>query len=85
MSAFTSTNIRHTFFILAGAVALVLTWPHAFRWMAAGGNILNPVEFFGDAIAAWRHRRVPQHRHGYRLARVHGVGRLRQQADWTGV
>jgi hypothetical protein len=50
-SAFTSTNIRHAFFILAGAVALVLTWPHAFQWMAAGGNILNPVAFFGDAIA----------------------------------
>jgi hypothetical protein len=52
MSESTSTNIRHAFFILAGAVALVLTWPHAFRWMAAGGNILNPVAFFGDAIAA---------------------------------
>jgi hypothetical protein len=52
MSESTSTNIRHAFFILAGAAALVLTWPHAFRWMAAGGNILNPVEFFGDAMAA---------------------------------
>src|SRR5262249_24839686 len=51
MSASTSTNIRHAFYILAGAVALVLTWPHAFRWMAAGGNILNPVQFFGDAMA----------------------------------
>jgi hypothetical protein len=50
-STSTSTNIRHAFFILAGAVALVLTWPHAFRWMAAGGNILNPVAFFGDAMA----------------------------------
>jgi hypothetical protein len=50
-SAINSTNIRHAFFILAGAVALVLTWPHAFRWMAAGGNILNPVAFFGDAMA----------------------------------
>jgi hypothetical protein len=47
-----STNIRHGFFLLAGAVALVLTWPHAFDWMAAGGNILNPVQFFGDAINA---------------------------------
>lgn len=46
-----STTIRHGFFILAGVVALVLTWPHAFQWMAAGGNILNPVEFFGDAMA----------------------------------
>jgi hypothetical protein len=52
MAATTSTNIRHAFYIAAGAVALVLTWPHAFSWMAAGGNILNPIEFFGDAIAA---------------------------------
>jgi Terpene cyclase DEP1 len=50
-SVSTSTNIRHAFFILAGVMALVLTWPHAFQWMAAGGNILNPVEFFGDAMA----------------------------------
>jgi Protein of unknown function DUF2834 len=48
----TYTNIRHAFYILAGAVALVLTWPHAFHWIADGGNILNPVDFFGDAIAA---------------------------------
>lgn len=46
------TNVRHAFFLLAGAAALVLTWPHAFDWMAAVGNILNPVRFFGDAIAA---------------------------------
>ncbi|MGQ0481829.1 MAG: DUF2834 domain-containing protein [Pseudonocardia sp.] len=52
MSMSMSTNIRHGFFLLAGAVALVLTWPHAFDWMAAGGNILNPVQFFGDAINA---------------------------------
>jgi hypothetical protein len=32
-------------------VALILTWPNAFAWMAAGGNILNPVQFFGDAMA----------------------------------
>ena len=51
MSPSTSTNIRHAFFILAGVVALVLTWPHAFQWMADGGNILNPIAFFGDAIA----------------------------------
>jgi hypothetical protein len=31
-------------------VALVLTWPHAFQWMAAGWNIFNPVAFFGDAM-----------------------------------
>jgi hypothetical protein len=52
MSGSTSTNARHAFYILAGAVALVLTWPHAFSWMAAGGNILNPLDFFGDAIGA---------------------------------
>jgi hypothetical protein len=52
MSLSTTTNIRHAFYILSGAVALVLTWPHAFQWIGAGGNILNPVEFFGDAIAA---------------------------------
>lgn len=45
------TNARHVFFVLAGAVALALTWPNAFDWMAAGGNILNPVQFFGDAMA----------------------------------
>ncbi|MDT5192628.1 MAG: hypothetical protein QOI28_4879 [Mycobacterium sp.] len=52
MAASTSTNVRHAFYIVAGAVALVLTWPHAFSWMAAGGNILNPIAFFGDALAA---------------------------------
>jgi hypothetical protein len=51
-SAPTSTNVRHGFYILAGVAALLLTWPHAFQWMAAGGNILNPVTFFGDAIKA---------------------------------
>jgi hypothetical protein len=48
----TSTNIRHAFFLAAGVAALLLTWPHAFQWMADGGNILNPVAFFGDAINA---------------------------------
>jgi hypothetical protein len=52
MSTSTPTNIRHACYLLAGAVALALTWPHAFQWIADGGNILNPVEFFGDAIAA---------------------------------
>src|SRR5271156_3116107 len=52
MSVSRSANIRHAFFILAGVMALVLTWPHAFQWMAAGGNILNPIAFFGDAIKA---------------------------------
>lgn len=44
-------NIRHAFFLIAGAVALVLTWPFAFDWIGDGGNIGNPVEFFGDAMA----------------------------------
>jgi hypothetical protein len=52
MTAFTPTNVRHAFYLVAGAAALLLTWPHAFSWMAAGGNILNPVAFFGDAVAA---------------------------------
>jgi hypothetical protein len=47
-----ATNIRHGFYIVAGVVALFLTWPHAFDWIAHGGNILNPVAFFGDAIGA---------------------------------
>jgi hypothetical protein len=51
MSGPTPTKIRHAFFLLAGAVALVLTWPHAFDWMAAGGNIFNPISFFRDAMA----------------------------------
>jgi hypothetical protein len=46
-----STNIRHAVFIVLGIAAFLLTWPHAFDWMEAGGNILNPVDFFGDAIA----------------------------------
>ncbi|GAA1434036.1 hypothetical protein GCM10009641_26360 [Mycobacterium cookii] len=51
MSVSTSTNIRHGFYVVAGAVALILTWPNAFQWMSKGGNILNPIAFFGDAIA----------------------------------
>jgi hypothetical protein len=50
MPGSTSTNVRHAFFLLTGAVALALTWPHAFDWMAHGGNILNPIAFFRDAI-----------------------------------
>jgi len=45
-----ATNIRHGFFLIMGIAALFLAWPHAFDWMRAGGNILNPVAFFGDAI-----------------------------------
>ena len=47
-----SMNLRHAFFVIAGLVALVTTWPYAFEWIDQGGNILNPVEFFGDAIDA---------------------------------
>jgi len=45
-------SIRHTTFAALGVAALFLTWPHAFDWMADGGNILNPIDFFGDAIDA---------------------------------
>src|SRR3546814_8788398 len=31
--------------------ALLITWPFAFDWMRGGGNILNPVQFFADALA----------------------------------
>lgn len=45
-------TIKHVVFIVLGFAALLLTWPHAFDWMRAGGNILNPFDFFGDAIGA---------------------------------
>lgn len=45
-------NMKHGLFLVLGIVALLTTWPHAFDWMANGGNILNPVAFFGDAIKA---------------------------------
>jgi len=48
----TATNVKHGVFILAGVVALVTTWPYAFDWMDTGGNILNPIDFFGSAIDA---------------------------------
>lgn len=47
-----ATNIKHAVFLILGIVALIVTWPHAFDWMRAGGNILNPIDFFGDAIMA---------------------------------
>lgn len=47
-----ATNIKHGIFILLGIAALFLTWPHAFEWMRNGGNILDPFQFFGDAIKA---------------------------------
>jgi len=45
-------SARHLLYLIAGVAAMVLTWPHAFAWMGHGGNILNPVDFFGDAIDA---------------------------------
>lgn len=47
-----ATNIRHGFFIIIGIAALFLTWPYAISWMQAGGNILDPFAFFGDALKA---------------------------------
>jgi hypothetical protein len=46
------TNIRHAVYVALGLVALAVTWPYAFDWMGDGGNILNPLDFFGDAIDA---------------------------------
>jgi len=45
-------NIRHAVFIVLGVAAFFLTWPHGLDWIHAGGNILNPIQFFGDAIKA---------------------------------
>lgn len=44
------TKVRRVIYIVIGLAAFVLTWPYAIDWMRAGGNILNPVSFFGDAI-----------------------------------
>jgi len=46
------TNVRHALYVTLGVVALLVTWPHAFDWMGDGGNILNPLDFFGDAVDA---------------------------------
>src|SRR3546814_12817450 len=46
-----ATTVRHVFFVIVGIFALLVTWPFAFDWMRAGGNILNPVQFFADALA----------------------------------
>ncbi|WP_290866590.1 DUF2834 domain-containing protein [Aquabacterium sp.] len=45
-------SLRHGFFLVVGIAALFLTWPHALEWMRQGGNILNPIQFFADAINA---------------------------------
>jgi hypothetical protein len=47
-----TNTIKHAFFLILGIAALLLTWPHAFDWMRNGGNIFNPLQFFGDAIDA---------------------------------
>lgn len=47
-----ATNLRHVFLLTLGLAAFFLTWPHAIDWMHHGGNILNPVQFFADAINA---------------------------------
>lgn len=52
MKSNTAMNVRHAAYIVAGIAALFLTWPFVFDSMREGGNILNPIAFFGDAIAA---------------------------------
>jgi Terpene cyclase DEP1 len=52
MATCTANNVRHAFYIAVGITALLTTWPYAFDWIARGGNIFNPVDFFGDAIGA---------------------------------
>lgn len=44
-------NIKHAIFIILGIAAVPLTWYYGFQWMQGGGNILNPVAFFADAMA----------------------------------
>jgi hypothetical protein len=44
--------IKHALFLILGIIALLTTWPHAIDWMANGGNILDPISFFADAINA---------------------------------
>jgi hypothetical protein len=46
------TNLKHALFLVLGIAAFFLTWPHAIDWMRQGGNILDPFQFFGDAIKA---------------------------------
>ena len=47
----TTMNVRHAFYLVVGIAAVLLTWPFAFDWIGDGGNILNPVAFFGDGLA----------------------------------
>lgn len=49
-----SMNIRHGLYLALGLTAFFVTWPHAFVWMREGGNILNPYNFFADAIVHGR-------------------------------
>ncbi len=43
-------NLRHFVYALISLVSLILTWQHAFDWIAQGGNIANPMSFFIDGI-----------------------------------
>lgn len=47
-----ASNLKHGLFIILGIAAFFLTWPHAIDWVKAGGNIMDPFAFFGDAIKA---------------------------------
>lgn len=46
----TAMNVRHAFYLVIGIAAVFLTWPFGLDWISDGGNILNPIEFFGDGI-----------------------------------
>lgn len=43
------TTIKHALFVILAVGSLLLAWPHAFAWMAAGGSILNLPQFFLDS------------------------------------
>ncbi|MDP3675343.1 MAG: DUF2834 domain-containing protein [Novosphingobium sp.] len=43
------TTIKHALFVVLAVGSLLLVWPFAFEWMAAGGNILNLPSFFIDS------------------------------------
>lgn len=44
-----TASIRQGLFIILAVASLLTTWPHAFAWIAKGGNIANPFQFFIDA------------------------------------
>lgn len=43
-------NIRHMFYLVIGLFGAIATWSYGFQWIADGGNVFNPVEFFADGI-----------------------------------